>query len=388
MITSFRARHIPVLFGPGAVAQTGAGVRERGIKRALCLFGRNVKASGIARRVIDSLEAAGVEVVAYDGVTADTPDRMVNEAAALGRAEKVEAVVGIGGGSSLDAAKAVNVLMGNEPPINRYLGPGQSHRPGLPLFLIPTTAGTGSEVTSVAVVTDTATNAKRGVIGPATEATLAIVDPELTLGLSPEITALTGMDAFAHAVEACTSVRRNPMSDILAEKAINLIMANLPQALDDGWNLQVRYHLSFAALIAGAAFAESAVHLGHSLAHTLGAVYHISHGLGCAAVLPTVVQYVAEAVPDGVRLVGRSMGLGLADDLPPAELGAAVARAIGDFSRKVKVPHLKEVIGEKTLESAEIERMVGLVLSDVCTTRSPRIPSPAEVESLLRAAHH
>jgi len=388
MITSFKARSTQVLFGPGAVQRTGVSVKEKGIKKVLCISGKVTKKTGITGKVIDSLVAAGVEIAAYEGVVPDVPDTMVNEAAAFARAEKVEAIIGIGGGSAMDAAKAVNVLMGNEPPISNYMmGKARPPKnPGLPLILIPTTAGTGSELTMISVVTETSTNLKKGVVGPACDVSLAIVDPELTLGMSPSLTAVSGIDAFSHALEAYTSGKRNPMSDVLAEKAISLILTNLPLALKNPNDIDVRSNMSFAALIAGAAFSDAVVHLGHSVAHTLGAMYHISHGIGCAAALPAVMDYVADAVPDRVRRIGLAMGLSLPADMKPDLLGKTVAQAIRDFCRSVGVPSFKEAAGQAALDEATLGRIADIVLADTCTIMAPKTPSKADVIAVLQAA--
>lgn len=386
MVTRFKVRMTTVLFGPGAVQQTGASVKERGIKKVLCMSGRVTKKIGITGQVIDSLKAAGVEVVAYDGVVPDVPDTVVNEAAAFAKGEKVEAIVGVGGGSAMDAAKAVNVLMGNEPPIANYMK-GMANppkAPGLPLVLIPTTSGTGTEVTRISVVTETSTNLKKGVLGPACEATLAIIDPELTVGMSPSLTAVTGLDAFSHSLEAYTSRFRNPMSDVLAEKAVSLILTNLPVAVENGNDIEVRINMSFAALIAGAAFSDAVVHVGHSIAHTLGAKYNISHGIGCAIALPIVIEYVADTVPNKVRGIGRAMGLSLDEDMKPDMLGKTVAQAINDFCKNMGIPSFKEATRLEKLDEETLGRLADVALADSCTVMSPKKPTKEDMINLLR----
>ena len=388
MITRFQVRSTIVWFGPGAVQQTGMFVKEKGAKKVLLISGKVTKKAGITAKVIDSLAAAGIEVTTYDGVVPDVPEKMVNEAAAFAKAEKVEAIIGVGGGSAMDAAKAVNVLMGNDPPISNYMK-GMSNPPkklGLPLILIPTTAGTGSELTMISVVSEDSTNLKKGVVGPACAVTAAIIDPELNAGMSPSLTAVSGLDAFSHALEAYTSKLRNPMSDILAEKAMDLILTNLPLAVKNGDDIDVRSNMCLAALIAGAAFSDAVIHIGHSIAHTLGAKYHISHGIGCAIALPIIIEYVSDTVPEKVRGIGQRMGLSLAPDMKPDELGKAVAQAIRDFSKSVGVPGFQEATGQGPIDDETFDWMADVALADTCTIMTPKKPSKEDMIALLREA--
>ena len=382
MITFFN-RSVPVLFGPGAALRTGLKVKQLGAKKVFCVYDRGIKEAGIAGKIVDNLKAAGLQVVSYDGVKEDPPDTMINEAAQIAAAENVDAVVGVGGGSTMDTAKGINVLLTNPAPINQYYaGSGKPHQPGKILVLIPTTAGTGSEATNISVVSDTQSQSKKGVLGPAALAALAIVDPELLLGLPPKITAATGMDAFAHAVEALTSEGMNPMSDVLAEKAVALITRNLPISVQDGSNLEARTNMMFASLIAGIAFNDTMPHWGHAIAHALGAKFHIPHGIGCAVALPVAVEFVADAVPEKIRLAGLAMGLTLPEGMPPAELGAAVAQAIQNLNREVGIPSLKEY----NVNEAAVEQLAGNVLADDCAMFGPKRASARQAQSMLKKA--
>jgi alcohol dehydrogenase class IV len=182
----------PVLFGAGTSRQTGLKLRELGCKKVLVVYDKGIKASGIADRIIANINEAGIETVCFDGVLADPPDWSVEEAGALGVRENVDGVVGIGGGSSMDSAKAAKLLLTNPPPINQYFGrEGVVTKPSVPLIVIPTTAGTGSETTPGGVITDTKNNIKSNIAGTGCTVNLGIVDPELTLGLPPSITAST-----------------------------------------------------------------------------------------------------------------------------------------------------------------------------------------------------
>lgn len=376
-------RTSPILFGAGASGETGAKVKELGCEKVLLVTDRGVKDAGIAEGVLKSLEEAGVKTVLYDGILPDPTDRIIEEGAAVARSEGVDGVVAVGGGSVLDAAKGINVLLTNPPPISLYFGVNVPQNPGKVLVLLPTTAGTGSEVTCISVVTDTQNNRKIGVIGPNCTATLAVVDPALTLKMPPQLTAATGMDAFSHAAEALTSALANPVADILAERAVFLVSRYLPKAVENGTDLEARTQLSLAAMIAGIAFNDALPHLGHAIAHTLGARFHIPHGVACALVLPEVLEYAAEVAPHKVRLIGKAMGLELDGGMPDREAAGAVARAVKDFSAGVGIPALKDL----KVEEQALLSIVPDVLKDDCAAFVPRETTAEMVGAVLRSVY-
>ena len=318
--------------------------------------------AGIPDKIIESVKEAGIGVVIYDGVQADPPLPTLEEGAELGRKEGVDVVVAIGGGSSMDTAKAINLLLTNPSPINQYMVMGSARpEPGKPLFLLPTTSGTGSEVTSVAVLTDPEINRKRGIGGPAVRATLAIVDPLLTVGMPPTITADTGLDALVHAIEAVTATRANMMTDIIGEKAITMVINSLPTAVKDGKNIEARTQMAFAAMIAGFAFDNSMTHLAHSVGHTLGSLYHLPHGNACGIILPEMVEYISETVPDATRRVGRAIGLKTGDSVPALEAGKMIRDALIEFNALVSQKTLKQwnISEEELPEIAEASSQDG-----------------------------
>jgi alcohol dehydrogenase len=358
-----------VLFGEHASDQTGERTKLLGCSKVLCVYDQGVKDAGIVGPVIENLKKAGLAIIEYGGVLPDPPDTMVNECGELARKEQVDGVVGVGGGSTLDTAKAVNVMLGNPGPIeNYYAGPGApAHKPGKPLVLVPTTAGTASEITHVAVLSRTATGAKHGILGPATIASLAIVDPLLTLALPPAITAATGMDTFAHALEAYTAAFRNMMSDVLSEKAIELTVLYLPRAVKNGSDVEARTNMCFACLIAGMAFTDAKTHFGHAFGHSLGAKHHIPHGTGCAIAQPGVIGIVADLMPEKVRRVGELMGLTLADNLSSAELGKRVSVAVAAFNKELGVPTLRQL----NIKESDFVPLAEGIMKDVCFSYMP-----------------
>lgn len=337
----FDINHLtPVMFGEGVSQETGKKLKEHGVTKVLCVYDKGIKAAGVVDKIIKSIKDENIGAVEFDGVLADPPVEMVDQAGELAKSENVDGILGIGGGSTLDTAKGINVLTGNPGSIKDYLGLGIPHKPGKGMFAIPTTSGTGSEVTAISVISNTEAGLKQGVVGPSCTPKLAIVDPELTLGLPKELTASTGMDAFSHAIEAYTSVMNNPMSDILALEAISVVVKYLPIAVANGSNIEARSKMSFASLIAGMSFNDSVPHLGHAIAHTMGARFHVPHGVGCGLAAPIVLEHLSDVVPDRVRAIGKAMGLELEDDLSSEALGSTAADAVRKLNKEIGLPSM------------------------------------------------
>lgn len=378
---TFNIRHLtPVIFGEGASLETGKKLKEHGIQKVFCVYDTGIKAAGVVDKIVETIRAEDIQVIEFDGVLPDPPDTIVDQAGEIARKEGVDGVLGIGGGSSLDAAKAVNVLLGNPGSISGYFDRGVPQKPCKPLFAIPTTAGTGSEVTAVAVISNTREERKQGVGGPNCIPTLAIVDPSLTLGLPPQITAATGMDAFSHAAEAFTSVLHNPMSDILALEAISLVMKYLPLACKDGSNAEARSKMSFASTIAGMSFNDATPHLGHAIAHTMGAKFHVPHGTGCGLAMPLVIEHVSDVMPERVRAIGKTIGLEIRDDLSDEEAGVAVADEIRKLLKEINLPTLKDL----NIQESGLKSIAEDTPGDVCAIFVPKKTASEDVLKLLQ----
>ncbi|MDW7675373.1 MAG: iron-containing alcohol dehydrogenase [Bacillota bacterium] len=372
---------VPVLFGKRVSLQTGQKLRELRVKKVLCVYDRGVKEAGIIDPILKNIRALGIGVVEFDGVLPDPPDTVVDEGGAIGQQEQVDCVLGIGGGSSLDAAKAINILINNQLPFRRYMGlSAQPHKPGVKLVLIPTTSGTGSEVTNISVITDSHSHLKNTCVGRNYTANLAIVDPTLTLKLPASITAATGMDALAHAVEAYTSVAVNPMSDILAEKAIELIVKYLPIAVENGQDLDARTQLAFASTIAGYCFSNALIHVGHGIGHALGTMYHIPHGIGCAIALPGAVESVAEIYPERIKRLSQLLGEPVLDKISSNEQAKIVADSLRSLNKKLSLPTLQEFkIGESDLAA-----VAEVAVKDISCTFTARKLGTHDILTILK----
>lgn len=282
-----------IINGVGAALELAGPCRQLGVSRPLLVTDPGLMAIGLVQPVVAALVDAGLSPLVFDQVREDPPEATVHAATELARSGAVDGVIAVGGGSSMDVAKVVAVLLGGTQSLAEIYGVGQVTGGRLPLLLVPTTAGTGSEVTPVAVIT-TGETTKAGVSSPVLLPDVAVLDAGLTLGLPPAVTAMTGVDAMVHAIEAYTSRhKKNPLSDNLAIQALQLLARNIRTAVLEGSNRQAREHMLLGACLAGQAFANAPVAAVHALAYPLGGHYHIPHGLSNSLVLPSVLEFNA-----------------------------------------------------------------------------------------------
>ncbi|MDR3310963.1 MAG: iron-containing alcohol dehydrogenase [Oscillospiraceae bacterium] len=366
----------PLLFGSGKCAETGAELAKLGCKRALVIYDKGVESAGIAAKIIAAIESAGIEAVRFSDVQADPPDWSAEAAGALGVREKVDCVVGVGGGSSLDTAKAATMLQTNPPPLKQYYGrEGVVTKPSVPLIVIPTTAGTGSECTPGGVITDTERGIKTNIAGAGCRVTLGIIDPELTLGLPKSVTASTGLDALCHSVESYTSARANPFSEVAGREGMRLAGQYLVRAYDDGSDLEARGGMMLASSLGGIAMSGALCHLAHDVGRSLGAKFHVPHGNGCAITLPQVLRAVAHTAPQKLLYVAEALG---ATDASLANAGEAAAGKALELLRRVNLPTMRDlglpradvlrVVPEEVVMQCEMAAKAGIVTSPVPVT--------------------
>lgn len=275
----------------GGIAQLGMLMAELGSTRVVVVCDRGIRACGFADRAIASLEAAGIAGMIHDGVLADPPVSTIRAAAEAARAFGADGVVGLGGGSSLDTAKLVALLVDSTQAIEEMYGTDLARGRRLPLIQVPTTAGTGSEVTWVSVVTSDA-GEKKAIFSSQLLPDVALLDAELTIGMPPHVTAATALDAMVHAIEGYTSrTRKNAIADGLAVRALGLLHANLPKVLADGKDVEARSAMLLGSLLAGQAFINASVGAVHALAYPLGARFHVPHGHANAMVMGPVFRF-------------------------------------------------------------------------------------------------
>ncbi|HEM7843246.1 iron-containing alcohol dehydrogenase [Burkholderia multivorans] len=312
-------------------------------QRILIVTDAGIRKVGLLGPIEDNLRAAGLEVSIYDEVAADPPESNILGAVVLAEQNGVTGVLGIGGGSPMDVAKVTALLAGNRSTLDEAYGVRVAKGPRLPLALIPTTAGTGSEVTPIAIIT-TGESEKKGIVSPLLLPDIAILDGELTLGLPAAVTAATGIDAIVHAIEAITSTsaNNNPISKTLAVQALRLLGANIRIAVFDGRNAAARNAMLLGSCLAGQAFANSPVAAVHALAYPIGARYHVPHGLSNALVLPHVMRFnlsdanslyaeiASELFPDLSRRPETERASSLIDQLQVLSRELGVAQRLRD----------------------------------------------------------
>jgi|TARA_B110000444_G_scaffold189405_1_gene178887 alcohol dehydrogenase len=287
-----------VVVGAGASEKIGDMVATMGISRVLIVTDAGIIQFGLLDKAILSLNAHNIEYSVYADVVADPPESVVMDAVAKAQVFECDAVIGFGGGSSMDVAKLLAVLINGEQSLSEIYGVDQVTGGRLPLIQVPTTAGTGSEATMVSIIT-TGETTKAGVVSRTLLADKIILDASLTIGLPAHVTAATGIDAMVHAIEAYTSKRlKNPLSDMLAREALRLLAANIVTAVKQGDDLEARGAMLLGAMLAGQAFANAPVAAVHALAYPLGGNYHIPHGLSNSLVLPFVLRFNAPAAAE------------------------------------------------------------------------------------------
>ncbi|HYD78876.1 MAG TPA: iron-containing alcohol dehydrogenase [Paucimonas sp.] len=336
---------------PGSARRLGAIARQHfpSSRHALLVTDAGFLKTGLVDAPLADLRTAGFEIDLYTGVIADPPEAVVLDAAADARGKGINLVIGLGGGSSMDVAKLIAVLANGEQDLKTMYGIGNVKGDRLPLIQIPTTAGTGSEVTPIAIVT-TGETTKMGVVAPQLYADMAILDAELTLGLPPKVTAATGIDAMVHAIEAYTTKhKKNPLSDMLARQALTLLAANLVTAYEQGSNLAARQAMLLGAMLAGQSFANAPCAAVHALAYPIGGIFHVPHGLSNSLVLPHVLRFNA---PAALPLYAELAGI-----IAPEASGSDEARTFALIAAL-----------EKTAERVGIEtrlREVGIAESDL-----------------------
>lgn len=370
-----------IVMGAGAVNQLADEVKRLRGTKVMIITDPGLVQSGIIAQVEGLLSQAGLEVARFSGVEPDPPYEIVAEAAEAVRQAKADLVLGIGGGSSLDIAKVAAVLVTNADPVTSYFGIDLVPQPGVPTILIPTTAGTGSEVTPIAILSDHHEKLKKGVVSPYLFPDCALLDPELTLGLSPEVTAATGMDALIHALESYTSKNATPMTDLLARQALDLLFNNIREAYAEGGNLAARANMLEGSLLAGMAFANAGVTAVHAFAYPIGAEFHIPHGIANTIMLLPVMQFNLLGNQDKFASLAQVLGQDTTG-LSKRKAAQLAVEAMQELAEDLNVPQRLSVFGVKD------EHIPGLAEGVMKVTRllanNPRNLKVEDAEAIYR----
>lgn len=278
----------------GGASNLAKSLQERSFKSVLIITDHGVLSAGLLNKSLALFKELNLPFQVFSDVQADPSVFVIEQAIAMAQASSADCIVGFGGGSSMDVAKLVALLASGKEVLTDVYGVGMAKGPRLPLFLIPTTAGTGSEVTTISIVT-VSESEKKGVVSPYLLPDLALLDAELTLGLPPHVTAATGIDAMVHAIEAFTTKRlKNPISDCLAKEALRLLSGNLHKAVKSGSDIEARENMLLGACLAGMAFTNAPVAGVHALAYPIGARFHVPHGLSNSLMLGSVMRFNLE----------------------------------------------------------------------------------------------
>jgi alcohol dehydrogenase class IV len=343
-----------IIFGTGAINQIAKEVRNLGRKNPLIVTDSGVVELGLLGHVEDMLKSDKMDMGLYHKVVPEPPSRIVDECAQLARDKSYDVIIGIGGGSSLDVAKGVSIMATNDGNVLDYAGTDLVPRAGLPMILIPTTAGTGSEVTRVFVVTDENDQSKKTIFSNYVLSNVAIVDPSLTQSMPLTVTADTGIDALVHAIESYVSANANPFSDLLAMEAIRLVAENLYPAYAKASNMNARSGMSLAATFAGMAFTSGGLGAVHALAYPLGTLFHLSHGRSMAVMLPYVIDYNRIGNLGKYENVAVAMGI-KTEGLSSYDVSEAL---VNDVQRLLTILNISTKLTDYGVEERDIPNLV------------------------------
>jgi len=325
-----------ILFGVDSVTRIGQEAKHLGGLNALIVTDKNVERVGLTEKMKGSLTAEGFKVHLFDKVNPEPDMKTAETTAQCAREGRYDLVVGVGGGSVLDMAKTASISITNTGNVRSYIGFEQVKEPGVPLILIPTTAGTGSEVSNVVVVVMD-DKVKMGIASEKVVADVAIVDPKMTASVPPRTTASTGIDALSHAIEAYMSLASSKITDVFALEAIKLIAIALPLAYTNGENLQARYDMSLGSLLAGIALTNAGTCAGHPCSDAFIAKCGAAHGVGCGIALPYIMDFNLMAIPDKLAMIAEAMGSNVSG-LKPREAGVRAVIAVKELIEELGLP--------------------------------------------------
>jgi alcohol dehydrogenase len=369
---------IEFVFGPGRLSEVPQRLRGRDVRRVLVVTDRGVVATGLVERLESGLRSAGLEIERFADIQSNPTVEQVDAGARVLQDFRADAVVAIGGGSPIDSAKIIIAAAANSCSSHAFMsGERKIERAGVPLVAIPTTAGTGAESVKVAVLSDRQTGEKKGVLGPGTSPWLAVLDPELTIGLPPRLTAATGMDALSHSIEAYVGRAATPFSDALAEQGIRLVARFLERAVADGSDLEARSGMLVASALGGLAKDQSGLGILHAVAMPIGYLYDLHHGYLCAALLPATLELNRTAEPQRVAWIARAFGIHEPDD---ASAACCASDAIQRLNQRIG---LSMGLREAGVQESDHDRIVQDALASYLLVNNPVPGTPDTCRQIL-----
>ena len=379
-ITLFRT--VPrIVMGPGALNQLADEVGALKAKKVLIVTDQGLIEAGMVKKAQSILGKAGIKHAVFGDVEADPRYEIVADCVEMIRSENADLIIGFGGGSPIDIAKVSAVMATNNDPISEYFGIDLVPEPGLPTLIVPTTAGTGSEVTPIAILSDHTEKLKKGIVSQHLFPSAALLDPELTLGLPAHVTAATGMDALIHAVESFTSKNATSISDMFARQAMQLIANNIRTAFANGSNLAARSNMLEGSLLAGMAFCTAGVTAVHAFAYPIGAEFHIPHGIANSIMLTPVMEFNKLGSLERFAKIAEYLGENTAG-LSTREAATAAVEAMRSLAADLKIPaHLSE-FGIKDKDIPELAE--GVMKVTRLLANNPRDLTQKDAEEIYR----
>lgn len=368
------------IMGKGCLKDIGPYIQELNLKKALVVTDKFLVKSGIAGKLLAVLDEAGLEYVVYDEVKPNPTCKNVHDGVDFLKLHECDYLVSIGGGSPQDTAKAIGIVATNGGHIAQYEGVHKSQHKSLPIVAVNTTAGTSSEVTINYVITDEERKVKMVMVDKNSIATLSVNDPELMVDKPAALTAATGMDALTHAIEALVTPGAYPVTDATALAAVELIFANLARTVKDGHDIEAREQMVYAIFLGGLAFNNAGLGYVHAMAHQLGGVYDLPHGVCNAMLLPYVEEENAKYVPEKFRSIAKAIGLQV-DGKSDKECADFVIESIKALSKEVGIPSKLSELG---VDEVDLDLLSENAMKDACAPGNPFIPTKEEVIALFR----
>ncbi len=370
------------IFGIDARKLVGRYARNFAARKVLVVTDPGVMAAGWTDDVLATLKGANLDYTIFSAVSSNPKSEEVMEGAELYRKENCNAVVAVGGGSPMDCAKGIGIVSSNRKNVLEFEGVDNVEFPSPPLICVPTTAGSSADVSQFAIITDVRKKNKIAIVSKMVVPDVALIDPVTTTTMPPELTFCTGIDALCHAIEAFVSTAHSPITDVHALQAIHLVMANLLPVMNEPDNIVLRGRMMLASLEAGLAFSNASLGMVHAMAHSLGGLLDAPHGECNAILLPYVVEFNFDAVPDRYREEGQAMGLDVSG-MTPAEVRSGIVSAL---ERLNEVTGTSYTLGQLGVARSDIPELAEKALNDPCIFTNPRQPRLEDIEAIYEQA--
>ena len=364
-------QNVKLLVGENEHKKIGEVLKDEKYNKAFLVYDAGVKATDIIEKVTNSLKASGIEYIEFDKVLPDPPADIVNLGGEICRENGCDCVIGIGGGSAIDTAKGINILRVNGGKILEYASPEREMKCSLGLMSVPTTSGTGSELSNGLIISDTENNTKVAILAENGMSEFAVVDPVFSAGMPLGLTIMTGLDVFSHAAEGYTSILSNPMSDMIVKSIMENVVKYLPRAVKNGNDMEARSKMHVSAALGGWMLANPSAHVGHSIAHVLGGELHIPHGACCAYSLPVVLEEISGELTDKVKDIAEILGASFSGSETPEEIGKIASDYYKKFAYEiVGVKRISEFVSgevnvEKLADKVVIEPLAGIAPMEI-----------------------